>query len=188
MNFKIATNGTVQFIQETQSGERVVYNGTLKVLENTNNIIQLQCDVKSSDGNSNPTYILNFDKANNSITCSNNSEPIISLQRMDGNISSQSNSNHTIETNTIQSIDGVYTYADNSASLRISISGDFWRGKTMTISGLGADNDNQNAEYESGLVKGTSLYDASGLVEIGHVSGKYLATTIGSNSITLVKN
>lgn len=83
--------------------------------------------------------------------------------------------------------DGRYTYHDNSVDIQISISGDSWSGKTKIISGLGDEYDNENIEYESGVVRGSALYDPSGFAEIGKVDGTNLRTTIGGNSITLRK-
>jgi hypothetical protein len=83
--------------------------------------------------------------------------------------------------------DGRYTYHDNSVDIQINISGDSWTGKTKIISGLGDEYDNENIEYESGVVRGSALYDPSGFAEIGKVDGTNLRTTIGGNSITLRK-
>lgn len=84
-------------------------------------------------------------------------------------------------------IDGTYTYRDNSAELEILIVGDSWSGKTIMISGFGSDYDNKQAQYENGIVKGYDLFDSSGLIKIGHVSGKSLTTSIAGQSVTLRK-
>jgi hypothetical protein len=171
---------------------KVVYNGNFQVIENTSNNIQVKCDVSTSDHTSKPTYILNFDKTTNEITCIGSSnEPVFTLNRSDVNTSSNQNNqdknSSEINSSQNQSPDGIYTFSDNSVNIRISISGNRWRGKTAIISGFGADNDNQNAQYDNGVVNGTTLFDASGYVEIGHVNGRYLTTSISNQSVTLTK-
>jgi len=191
VNFSLSNNGTVEFIQQAPGVGRVYYSGNFKVLENSGANIQVQCDVSTSDKTSNPTYVLNFDKSTNEITCSGgNSEPLIALTRSGNSATSQqsqgSNGDELSE-NQNQSPDGIYIYADNSVNIRIAINGNRWRGKTMIISGFGADNDNQNAQYDNGVVNGTTLFDESGYVEIGHVNGRSLTTTISNQSVTLRK-
>jgi len=191
VNFTLSNNGTVEFIQQAAGVGRVYYNGSFKVLENSGANIQVQCDVSTSDKTSNPTYILNFDKSTNEITCSGgNGEPLIALTRSGNSASSEQsqggNSDQLSESQN-QSPDGIYIYADNSVNIRIAINGNRWRGKTMIISGFGADNDNQNAQYDNGVVNGTTLFDESGYVEIGHVNGRSLTTTISNQSVTLRK-
>ena len=60
-------------------------------------------------------------------------------------------------------------------------------GKTKIISGFGDEYDNQSVEYENGVVNGSELYDESGYVKIGFVSGNRLNTTIGGQSVTLTR-
>lgn len=86
-----------------------------------------------------------------------------------------------------ESIDGLYSYEDNSAKLTIRISGNSWSGKTIIITGFGSDYDNQNAQYDNGIVKGNDLYESSGMVKVGYVSGHSLTTSIGGQSVTLRK-
>ena len=191
VNFTLNNNGTVEFIQQAAGVGRVYYNGNFKVLENSASGIQVQCDVSTSDKTSNPTYILNFDKSTNEINCSGgNGEPIIALTRSGNSASGEQNqggNGDQLSENQNQSPDGIYVYADNSVNIRIAINGNRWRGKTMIISGFGAENDNQNAQYDNGVVNGTTLFDASGYVEIGHVNGRNLMTTISDQSVTLRK-
>lgn len=191
VNFTLNNNGIVEFIQQAAGVGQVYYNGRFKVLENSGNNIQVQCDVSTSDKTSNPTYILNFDKSTNEISCSGgNGEPIISLSRSGNSASSEQNQGGNVDQlseSQNQSPDGIYVYSDNSVNIRIAINGNRWRGKTMIISGFGADNDNQNAQYDNGVVNGTTLFDASGYVEIGHVNGRNLTTTISDQSVTLRK-
>lgn len=191
VNFTLNNKGTVEFIQQAAGVGRVYYNGSFKVLENSETNIQVQCDVSTSDKTSNPTYILNFDKSTNEITCSGgNSEPIISLIRSvnsSSNEQSQGGNGDPLSESQNQSPDGIYIYSDNSVNIRIAINGNRWRGKTTIISGFGADNDNQNAQYDNGVVNGTTLFDESGYVEIGHVNGRTLTTSISNQSVTLRK-
>jgi len=86
-----------------------------------------------------------------------------------------------------KTIDGVYSYKDNSISLEIIITGDQWQGKTMIISGFGSDYDNQQATYESGTISGNDLYESKGIVQVGYVDGHYLHTSVGNRRITLQK-
>ena len=39
------------------------------------------------------------------------------------------------------------------------------------MTGFGSAYDNQNAEYDRGIVKGNDLFDESGYVKTGYVSG-----------------
>jgi hypothetical protein len=87
----------------------------------------------------------------------------------------------------VETTDGIYSYKDNSAELVITISGNSWRGKTMMVTGFGSDYDNQNAQYNNGIVKGNDLYESSGMVKVGYVNGSSLTTLIGSQSVTLRK-
>jgi hypothetical protein len=93
----------------------------------------------------------------------------------------------TVERAEVEGIDGTYRFRDNSAKLEILIIGDAWSGKTIMISGFGADYDNKQAQYENGVVKGNDLYDSSGLIKIGSVQGKSLTTSIAGQSVTLTK-
>ena len=65
------------------------------------------------------------------------------------------------------SIDGVYTGSQNISGLnleaKLTISGDSWSASSQ----LGYD----NPEYQNGVVNGTDLYDDSGMIKIGYVSG-----------------
>lgn len=88
----------------------------------------------------------------------------------------------------VETIDGVYSYKDNSAELVITINGSSWSGKTMMITGFGSDYDNQNAQYDNGIVKGNDLYESSGMVKVGYVNGNSLTTSVGGQSVTLQKN
>ena len=82
---------------------------------------------------------------------------------------------------------GTYSYSDNSVELTIVVSGESWKGKTMLKTGFGSGNDNQNAKYSSGVVKGNGLYDSNGMVKIGSIEGTELHTSIGGQSVTLSK-
>jgi uncharacterized protein YcfL len=86
-----------------------------------------------------------------------------------------------------ESIDGTYSYSDNSADLSITIYGTTWYGKTIIKTGNGAEFDAQNAESDNGIIKGNDLYDSSGSVKVGYVSGNSLTTSVGGSSVTLSK-
>ena len=191
VTFTLNSNGTVVFTQQASGDSKIYYSGTFKVIENASNKIKVQCDVSNSDRTSNPTYILNFDNNSNNITCSGSgNEPTIILSRTgNASLNNQDNLDNASAINNAQgqSADGVYLFADNSVKIRITIVGNKWNGKTTIISGFDSDNDNQNAEYESGVVNGNTLYDDSGYAEIGHVNGRNLTTTIAGQSVTLRK-
>jgi hypothetical protein len=93
----------------------------------------------------------------------------------------------TNSTDEVSSMDGVYSYIDNSAEIEIIVSGDTWTGKTKIISGFGEAYDESNTEYESGIVKGNQLYESSGFVKIGSIDGRSITTSIGGNIINLRK-
>ncbi len=86
-----------------------------------------------------------------------------------------------------ESSNGLYSYEDNSAKLSIRVSDESWSGKTLIVSGFGEEYDNQNAQYENGIVKGKELFDNSGMVKIGYISGNSLTTSISGQSLTLRK-
>ena len=66
-----------------------------------------------------------------------------------------------------ENIDGIYSGTQNISGLeliaKLTISGNRW----SATSQLGYD----NPEYQNGVVKGTDLYDESGMIKIGYVSG-----------------
>ena len=66
---------------------------------------------------------------------------------------------------------GTYSKETRDGKLSITISGNSWRGKTIIKTGFGDAYDNQNATYDRGLVRGSDLYDESGYVKVGSVSG-----------------
>jgi hypothetical protein len=110
------------------------------------------------------------------------------------NKSNNSNSDNSERNTTIQkeepkeeSVDGLYTYEDNSTKLSIRVSGSSWSGKTLIVSGFGEEYDNQNAQYDNGIIKGKELFENSGMVKIGYISGNSLTTSIGGQTVTLRK-
>lgn len=104
-----------------------------------------------------------------------------------GNNSEKSNNAKSTNTQVEETINGTYTYSDNSVELEITISEDSWYGKTMIVTGFGSEYDSQNAQYDNGTVNGNDLYDNSGMVKIGYVSGKSLTISIGGQRVTLRK-
>jgi len=108
-----------------------------------------------------------------------------------GNNSSTPKTNpqiQSIKSDEQETIDGTYSFKDNSAELKITISGSSWSSKTMMITGFGSDYDNQNAQYDNGVIKGNDLYESSGMVKVGYVNGNSLTTSVGGQSVTLRKN
>lgn len=65
------------------------------------------------------------------------------------------------------SIDGVYSGSTSISGLELvaelTISGDRWSARSQ----LGSD----SQEYQNGVVNGNDLYDDSGMIKIGYVSG-----------------
>lgn len=88
------------------------------------------------------------------------------------NISNSSNSESNASTNQEEkeikkNIDGVYFGKQNISGLelvaKLTIKGRKWSAKSQ----LGYD----SPEYQNGFVKGNDLYDNSGMIKIGYVSG-----------------
>lgn len=75
---------------------------------------------------------------------------------------------------------GTYSYSSGDVQLSISISGDSWIGKTKICEYC-------EVESDSGIVNGTDLYDSSGSVKIGYISGNTISTSIASSMVTLRK-
>ena len=57
------------------------------------------------------------------------------------------------------SINGTYSLDAGDGELTITISGNSWRSKFVMVTGFGSAYDNQNAEYDRGIVKGNDLFD-----------------------------
>jgi hypothetical protein len=75
---------------------------------------------------------------------------------------------------------GVYTYSESSFTFKITVIGSRWSGVSKICQYC-------DTEYDSGIVKGTDVYDSSGYVKIGYISGNTLVTSAGGNRITLRK-
>jgi hypothetical protein len=118
-------------------------------------------------------------------SCGNNSNKSNSSNSDNASKSSSSQQEQPKEE---ESIDGLYSYEDNSAKLSIRINGNTWSGKTIIITGFGSDYDNQNAQYDNGIVNDNDLYESSGIVKVGYVNGNSLTTLVGGQSVTLRKN
>ena len=73
---------------------------------------------------------------------------------------------------------GTYVYSEDNFEARMTVSGNSWSGVT-TIYG--------DVQYDNGVARGNSIYDESGLVEIGQISNSGLVTVIGSSRVTLRK-
>ncbi|MBM3455511.1 MAG: hypothetical protein FJX80_10230 [Bacteroidetes bacterium] len=98
------------------------------------------------------------------IACNSNSNK--SNNSNSGN--SNSNSSKQMEQTKVEdAIDGVYSGSQNISGLelvaKLTISGSRW----SATSQLGYD----SPEYQNGVVKGNDLFDDSGMIKIGYVSG-----------------
>lgn len=117
---------------------------------------------------------------------STNSENSISENSISEN-STINSSDEQVQSREVESIDGIYIYEDNLIRLTMHVMGDAWTGKTTIITGFGSDYDSQNTQYENGIVKGNDLFESSGMVRIGYVSGKDLVTSVAGQQVTLRK-
>ena len=86
-----------------------------------------------------------------------------------------------------KSLNGVYSYSDNSVKSIVTISENRWRAKLIIISGFGDSYDNSNASYSSGIMKDGVLYDDSGYIELGSADGNSLFIQISSSMVTHYK-
>ncbi len=94
--------------------------------------------------------------------------------------SSDNNSSSSISDKPSENKNGVYSYYENSASFKITVYQDSWSGTTKICQYC-------DVEYDNGIVKGTDLYDSSGFIKIGYISGNSLVTSISGNRDTLKK-
>jgi len=94
---------------------------------------------------------------------------------------------NTPESTDTATIDGTYKMSDSYGTIEIAISGNSWSCTVIPITGFGEANDRQNATTSSGPIKGNDLYDNTGLVIVGQVSGITLNTDIGGQDVTLFK-
>jgi hypothetical protein len=85
------------------------------------------------------------------------------------------NENSTREVNEEISYDGVYSgsqFVSEGYELKaeLIVAGDRWTAKSQ----MSFDNElaHDSPEYANGIVKGKKLYDESGMIEIGYVTGK----------------
>lgn len=79
---------------------------------------------------------------------------------------------------------GKYVYDSSDGTLTVTISGSSWRGKTVIKTGFGSAYDNQQAQYSRGIVNGNDLYDESGYIKVGYVSGN----RVSMDGYSLYKN
>jgi hypothetical protein len=177
---------TLQQISQ-EDGTRAYYDGKFTVNKN-GTLTTITCEV--SDGkSSNPTYTIEINEVSNEIICKGNNQPEFSLSRNkddqpdDVSISTDEHSNTQEEIAT--NINGLYKYKDESIRMEINVNVDIWRGSTTIITGMGDDYD--KTEYESGVVNGSDLFESTGMVKIGYISGRSLTTSIGGSSVTLTK-
>ena len=91
--------------------------------------------------------------------------------KSDSKNKSSNTSSSTYSKKKAKTNNGTYSKETRDGKMTVTISGNSWRGKTVIKTGFGDAYDNQNAQYDRGLVKGNDLYDESGYVKIGSVSG-----------------
>ena len=102
-------------------------------------------------------------------------------------ISCDNSSNSKSSKQKSETIDGLYSFIDNSVQLEVRINGNSWSQKTIIVTGLGSDYDLQNAKYYNGIVKGTILYDDSGFVQVGTISANSVNIIISGKRVSLRK-
>ena len=102
------------------------------------------------------------------LSCSSESK---SNESTSSSKSSNKSSSSSYTKKKITSINGTYSKDTKDGSMTVTISGSSWRGKTVIKTGFGDAYDNQNAQYARGIVKGNALYDESGYVKVGSISG-----------------
>lgn len=90
------------------------------------------------------------------------------------------NSKNNKPDNSSYSQDGTYSYSSGQVESSITIIGDSWTGSSKLCEYC-------DVEYDSGIVNGSDLYDSSGYVKIGNISGNSISTSIGSFRVTLRK-
>ena len=80
--FLLNENNQVSLQQiNLEDNQRVYYDGEIKVIENKDNILKLECSL--SDGkNSNPTYILLINRLDKSVVCSSQNQPKFPLKKI----------------------------------------------------------------------------------------------------------
>jgi hypothetical protein len=91
--------------------------------------------------------------------------------KSDSKSRSSNTSSSTYSKKKAKTNNGTYSKETRDGKMTVTISGNSWRGKTVIKTGFGDAYDNQNAQYDRGLVKGNDLYDESGYVKMGSVSG-----------------
>ena len=122
------------------------------------------------------------------ISCENKTSTVESNTTPESATTSESSTDETkTESKAETTPDGIYSYKDNSAELQITVSGNRWMGKTVIVSGFGTEYDNQNAQYDNGIVNGTDLYESSGNIKIGYIDGNSLVANVFERQVTLRK-
>ena len=80
--FLLKENNQVSLQQiNLEDDQRVYYDGKIKVIENKDDILKLECSL--NDGkNSNPTYILLMNRVDKSVVCSSQNQPEFPLKKI----------------------------------------------------------------------------------------------------------
>ena len=179
----LLSEGSKVSLQQTamNDGRRVYYEGTFRMLEDNNDRVRIECNVSDGDGSS-PTYVLEIARDGGTARCTGDGQPAFDLVK-----AGQEQESSASPPDEPADVNGLYYYGDNSVEITVNVRSGSWMGKTKIISGFGDEYDNQSVEYENGVVNGSELYDESGYVKIGFVSGNRLNTTIGGQSVTLTR-
>ena len=198
--FTIKPDGGIDMIQvSSKDNQTVNYSGKYTLTSNSSDKMTLDCSVReisSSKYPSTPSFRLDINKSTHDGVYSGNNEPGFRVSAIKGDMPNTSTESVPVDNPAPErvasrgesgTVNGVYSYTDNSVEITVVVSGSRWTGKTKIISGFGSDYDAQNVQYDNGTVVGSDLYDNTGFVKIGNISGRYLHTTMGDNQVTLSK-
>lgn len=95
---------------------------------------------------------------------------------------SKSKTNNSTSKSKPTSINGKYSYSEpGGVELIVNVYGGSWSGQTKICQYC-------DVEYDRGVLKGNALYDSSGYIEIGYISGNSLHIQVHSGSAVLNKN
>ena len=95
---------------------------------------------------------------------------------------SKSKTNNSTSKSKPNSINGKYSYSEpGGVELIVNVYGGSWSGQTKICQYC-------DVEYDRGVLKGNALYDSSGYIEIGYISGNSLHIQVHSGSAVLNKN
>ncbi len=171
----------VSLQQIASDGTRVYYEGKYQIIKNDDKIALIECKLSNGDG-SNPTMIIEYSKSNESgkVKKDGVGGPEFNIYSISDEYEDDSESYETPSKLSSSSPNGTYTYEQGDLQFTISVYGDRWSGTRKLCSYCDVD-------YDSGIVVGNDVYDSTGYVKIGYISGNSLTTTFGGQRITLRK-